>query len=77
MSSIRRNQLLSVSQAAKELTHGPFWLYEQVRLKKIPYHRIGRRIFFSQDDLDAYIAKSRVAALGEKKAKSSKEVVAR
>jgi hypothetical protein len=37
--------------------------------KRLPYHRIGGQICISQRDLDDYVARARVAALGEKKTK--------
>ena len=64
-----RYQLLSVIQTAEQLNRTRWFIYDEIKKRHLPYHQIGGRICISQADLDAYVARSRVSALGEKKSK--------
>jgi len=68
-----RYELLSVIQAAEQLGRKRWFVYRLIYRKHLPYHRIGGGICVSQRDLDDYVARSRVAALGEKKIKVKPE----
>jgi excisionase family DNA binding protein len=68
-----RYQMLSVAEAAKELNRNRWFVYDEINRKRIAYYRIGGKIAVSQRDLDDYVARSRVAALGEKKIKVKPE----
>ena len=69
-----RYQLLSVIQAAEQLNRKRWFIYGEIYRKRLPYHRIGGQICISQRDLDDYVARARVAALGEKKGTKVKPV---
>jgi excisionase family DNA binding protein len=69
-----RYQMLSVAEAAKELNRNRWFVYDEINRKRIAYYRIGGKIAISQRDLDDYVARSRVAALGEKKGTKVKPV---
>jgi len=60
--------LLSVMQAAEHLGLTAWYVYQKIYSRQIAFHKIGGRIFIAQTDLDDYVARGRVAALGEKKA---------
>jgi excisionase family DNA binding protein len=64
-----RYQLLSVAKAAELLGRKRWFIYDEINRKRIAYHRIGGQICISQRDLDDYVARARIAALGEKKTK--------
>jgi excisionase family DNA binding protein len=51
-----------ISEAAKLLGHSPFWVGAMARAKKLPHYRIGGRIFFSREELLAWIAAQHVPA---------------
>jgi hypothetical protein len=57
----------------KELNRNRWFVYDEINRKRIAYYRIGGKIAVSQRDLDDYVARSRVAALGEKKIKVKPE----
>ena len=67
--SSSRYQLLSVAHAAEQLGRQRWFVYQEIYRRRLPYYRIGGGICISQRDLDDYVARSRVAALGEKKTK--------
>jgi excisionase family DNA binding protein len=64
-----RYEMLSVAEAAKELRRNRWFIYDEITHKRIACYRIGGKIAISRRDLDDYIARARVAALGEKKTK--------
>jgi excisionase family DNA binding protein len=71
-----RYTLFSVAEAAQLLSRSRFFIYDEIARGKLACHRIGGKIAISQDDLDSYVSRSRVAALGERKTKKPKETVA-
>jgi len=65
-----RYELLSVAEAAQELGRARWFIYGELARQRLAYHMIGGRKAISRADLDAYIQRGRVAALGEPKRKS-------
>jgi excisionase family DNA binding protein len=61
--------LLSVAEVAERINRNRWFIYDEINRKRIAFYRIGGRIAISQRDLDDYVARARVAALGEKKTK--------
>jgi excisionase family DNA binding protein len=54
-------RLLSIDEAADRLGVTPRWLREQVRDKRVPHVRLGSRISFTSDHLEAIIKAREVA----------------
>jgi excisionase family DNA binding protein len=65
-----RYQFLSVVEAAEQLGRARWFIYRELDRKRLPYYLIGGRRCISQHDLDDYVARSRVAAMGEKRTKN-------
>lgn len=57
------DRTLDRKQAADYLGMSVFSLHNWVRRgnSPVPYHKVGRKVVFKQSDLDAYIARCRVA----------------
>jgi len=51
--------LLTADQAARVLGLTAHWIYEAARRGELPCVRIGRKVRFVRDDLDAYVAAKR------------------
>ena len=49
-------RLHTVQEAAAKLNLLPSWLYARTGKKEIPFHRFGKYIRFTDDDLEAIIA---------------------
>ena len=62
-----RYSLLSVLEASEQLGRKRWFVYDEISRKRLPYYRIGGHIAISQRDLDDYVERSRVPALGEKR----------
>ena len=60
-----RYQLLSVAEAAEQLGRARWFVYKLLDSRRLPYHLIGGRRCISQTDLDRYVSRGRVRALGE------------
>jgi len=58
-------------QAAEHLGLTAWYVYQKIYSRQIACHRIGGRVFIAQRDLDDYVNRGRVAALGEKKTKGA------
>lgn len=54
---------MSAKAAAEMLGLTANWLYRLKAERKIPFYRIGGRVFFKEEDLQAYIESSRVEVL--------------
>ena len=54
--------LFDVLQASSELRLAPITIRRRVKSGEIPYRKLGGRIFFTQEDLDHYVAVSAVPA---------------
>jgi excisionase family DNA binding protein len=54
--------LLDVKQASKELRLAPVTVRHRVRAGSIPYRKVGGRVFFTPEDLTAYIEAAAVPA---------------
>lgn len=71
-----RYQLLSVAEVAEQLGRKRWFVYKLIDARRLPHYLIGGRRCVSQTDLDAYVARARVAAFGEKKTKTKPVEVA-
>ncbi len=54
-----QNKSLSAQEAAQILHVSKSSIYELIRRGEINSYKIGRKVRFTQDDVDAYIARSR------------------
>ncbi len=59
---ILREPLLTPGDAARLLSVKTSWVYETVRDRRLPHHRIGRNLRFVRSDLAAWVAEQRVAS---------------
>ena len=71
---MNRYGFLSVAQVAEELGRARWFVYKLLDDHKLAFHMIGGHRKISQADLDAYVERSRVAALGERKPKAQATV---
>ena len=54
---------LNVSETAVYTGLKPSYLYKLIHLKRIPYYKpLGGRVFFKQDDLEAFIFRGKQSA---------------
>jgi len=55
---------LNVPEAADYIAVSPRWIRRRITERNLPfaYHKIGRHLRFRREDLDAYLASSRVEA---------------
>jgi excisionase family DNA binding protein len=67
-------QKFTIRQAAEVLEMSADFVRDQMEKKRLAYHKIGGRYYIAEDDLNEYIARSRVAAFGESVHRKSKEV---
>jgi excisionase family DNA binding protein len=51
---------LSVEEAAPQLGVSRFTVRRWVKLRQIPFFKIGRRVVFDQKDIDSMLKRSRV-----------------
>jgi excisionase family DNA binding protein len=58
-SEIRR---VSIASAASILGVSAFTLRRWIRERRVPYHRLGRRIVLDQRDLEAFLQRCRIEA---------------
>jgi excisionase family DNA binding protein len=67
MADVRRGstQRLSVREAAPYLGVSVFMVRSLVRQRRLPYHRIGRRIVIDATDVERFLRHHRVEARGE------------
>jgi len=72
-----RYQLLSIGEAAKQLDRARWFIYKEMDAKRLAFYLIGKRRMIAQRDLDCYVERSRVRALGEKKTKIPVQEMAR
>lgn len=61
----KTSRLLSVVAAAESLGVSRFTLRSWLRQRRIPYHRLGRRIVLSEADLERFLRGNRVEARDE------------
>jgi excisionase family DNA binding protein len=66
------SERFSVSKAAEELGMSTDFVRNEIHRKRLAHHRLGGRIYISRDDLQAYLARSRVAAFGENSRRARK-----
>jgi excisionase family DNA binding protein len=53
---------LSVVEAAQRLGVSPYTLRSWLRARRLPYHRLGRRIVLDQEDVRQFLLRHRVEA---------------
>lgn len=53
-------RLLNLNEAAKFLDLSKDAAYTQLRLKRLPYFKIGRHLRFRRSDLEAFLERCRV-----------------
>ena len=49
------NELSNYAEAARKLRMSVAWLRGQVAKGKVPHHKFGKRVYFTQGDIDAII----------------------
>jgi excisionase family DNA binding protein len=59
---VQTPQLLDLEAAASRLAVAPRTLREWAAAGRVPYYRLGRALRFSEADLVAFVARSRVGA---------------
>jgi excisionase family DNA binding protein len=57
--------MFSVKQAATKIGVSPSKVYELVRHRKVAHHRVDGKIILAEADLDAYLARCRIDAVGQ------------
>lgn len=62
-SDLMQRKTLTVREAAEYLGVHPDTIYAMVRQKQIPHFRVRRRIFFSQEAIDAWIRDQEVLSV--------------
>jgi excisionase family DNA binding protein len=55
---------LDIRAAAARIGCSPFTLRTWVRQRMIPYIRVGRRIVFDPGEVEAFLARNRIPAIG-------------
>lgn len=53
--------VLTVEDMAARLGHSADWWQRRAAAKTVPHHRDGRRVWFTEDDITAYLAQTAVA----------------
>lgn len=54
---------LTYAEAAKRLGVTPRWLEDQVQHRRLPHHRFGRQVRFTENDITTILEDSRVRPL--------------
>jgi excisionase family DNA binding protein len=57
---------LTIAETAAELRSCTDFVRDEIRRRKLAFHRFGWRILISRDDLEDYLRRTRTAAYGEK-----------
>jgi excisionase family DNA binding protein len=60
----RERILVSVKEASEWLGISVFTLYSWALAHRIPHYKIGKRVMFSKEDLQRWLAEHRVAEAG-------------
>ena len=68
-------KLLTIKETAERQKWSTDFIRDEIHANRIAYHKIKGRYFLSEQDIDDYVARSRVAAFGERPRKR-KEVSA-
>ena len=53
---------LTFEDMAERLGHSPDWWQRRASARAVPHHRDGRRVWFTEADVDAYLAQTAVTA---------------
>lgn len=65
------DKLLTVQEAAEFLNIAVPTIYSKVSLRELPHHKRGKRLYFSLDDLIAYVKDGKRLTWEERKALSN------
>jgi excisionase family DNA binding protein len=57
------NSPLSITEAAQRLSISPFTLRAWLRQRRLPYHKLGRRVVIDPADIERFLANHRIEAL--------------
>lgn len=68
------NALFSIAEAAAYLGLKPATLYEKTSQKLIGHSKQGKKIYFRQADLDAYLSEGRVSTRAELRARAEAHI---
>jgi len=66
-----KRQLLTVQKIAEDISRSTDFVRDEIKKRRLSHLRIGGRLYVTEDDLAAYLERSRVAAYGERPAKRS------
>lgn len=61
---MKRNEGLTVQEAAERLGMSVSWLYKQTAAKTIPHYKFGAAVRFSPEQVDAFKATRERAVIG-------------
>ena len=67
------DRLLSIEEGAKVLGKTQRALYRMIARREIPYRKVGRRVFFVESELDAFIKDLPGVSLVEMREKNNKD----
>jgi excisionase family DNA binding protein len=70
----RKFDLLAVNEVAEALGRSQDFIRDEIAKGKLAHHRIGGRIFVTEEDLAEYVTRSRIAAYGERPVKRKEAV---
>jgi excisionase family DNA binding protein len=62
----------TIKELAEELERSQDFIRDEISKRRIAFHRLGRRLYVTQSDLDAYLQRSRTPAFAERKPKEGK-----
>jgi excisionase family DNA binding protein len=51
-----RDRYLNIEEAAAYLNVPKSWIYQNHKLKRIPYYKLQRKLLFKADELDSWIS---------------------
>jgi excisionase family DNA binding protein len=66
-------KLLTIKETAKRTTWSTDFIRDEIKGKRIAFHKIAGRYYIAEQDLEDYIARARVAAFGERPPLKRKE----
>jgi excisionase family DNA binding protein len=70
---LKKYDLLTVKEFAGAIGRSVDFARDEIEKKRIAHLRLGARIFITESDLEAYLARARTAALGERPHSKRKE----
>jgi excisionase family DNA binding protein len=54
-------KLLTVTEFAKEIKFSPYTTRKMIRERRVPFHKIGGKYFFTESDLESFIKKCAIS----------------